>query len=74
MAELKPCPFCGYTVITTYSRNGRNGSFAWLECNTCGAKTRCVSTNIHANEPDFRGSIAEERLMSLWNRRATHDD
>ena len=69
MAELKPCPFCAGIEIMTFSRSGRKGAFAWVECDTCGAKTRCVSTNTHADEPDFRGSIAEEHLISLWNRR-----
>lgn len=66
--ELKPCPFCGGEAVA-YTQGGRYGLFAWLECDFCGAKTKTVTSELSANNPEFQESSVMRRLSIAWNRR-----
>lgn len=48
---LKPCPFCGDEDIQEYNECNH----VWLECPTCGGRTKMCRTLYEAN--------------TLWNRR-----
>ena len=54
--ELKPCPFCGETVILTVNDHNE-GVFPWsIQCASCGGGTGNYETKLKAT--------------AAWNRRA----
>lgn len=75
--ELKACPFCGGDA-TYYRKHGgwraRDSVFYWVECETCGAKTKMTSIDEDECSDDKEwNNIATRRVASLWNRREDHD-
>ena len=72
MADLKPCPFCGFTDINfdyKYFHKSRCAVdfLVYLECQCCGAKTR---SQFAASEDEESVTAAEARAINAWNRRA----
>jgi hypothetical protein len=58
--KLKPCPFCGCTVIID--------RYVYLKCGKCGAagpKTNGGKNDDHADWVDH------EKAIDLWNTRPT---
>lgn len=58
-SELKPCPFCGNTIILLYCRDpydGHHGDFAMWHAK-CGVCTATVTRNI------------KSEAILAWNRR-----
>ena len=73
--EIKPCPFCGGDDIYTKYNGGKYGRFYYVECSTCGARTRGV-LRPWREVPDNRDQDEHEwdceaaiRAESLWDRR-----
>lgn len=71
--DLKPCPFCGATMIGVQSQfsSKSNSFYIVIFCNRCGCRTR--SSNMEMNEYNIETckdsqNIAE--LRHLWNSRA----
>ena len=69
MSELKPCPFCGGKAWY-WTRGTRYGHIAWIECETCGCKTKAVSTKLQVDDAGFEQSTPVKVLDAIWNRRA----
>ena len=65
---LKACPFCGGEAWF-WTKESRFGYFAWVECETCGCRTKAVSTRIQADDDGFKDSTAAKVLGASWNRR-----
>lgn len=57
MAELKPCPFCGYPAYIHY-----DDFTSFVKCSACGAMTEKHNYN-------ERGDI-KQIAINEWNRRA----
>jgi hypothetical protein len=70
MAELKPCPFCGGKA-GIYTQNGRFGTFTYIECETCSARSKTISTPYDYDDDRFWNSIYYNRVKEAWNRRYT---
>lgn len=68
--ELKPCPFCGCSNISTYRRSGSDCAFIWCECDLCGATTKAVraidcDADVFWETNSYNKKMAKER----WNCR-----
>lgn len=75
MKKLKNCPFCGRNDANYYTRQNINGSaFVWVECDTCGAKSRAFSYSgeVKMGVVDY-GDYGVERSADAWNRRPTDE-
>ena len=61
--HLKKCPFCGGDAdyMTQY---GRRGYFNWVECITCGCRTKTFSSG----EEEFSLNSTQFAAYA-WNRR-----
>lgn len=57
MKDLKPCPFCGNTVIVLCKEFSNLKGSKYLRCQNCRCRTK---TSENVNE-----------LKKLWNRRTT---
>lgn len=71
--DLKPCPFCGATMIGVQSQfsSKSNSFYLVVFCNRCGCRTR--SSNIEMNEYNietYKDSQNIAELRHLWNSRA----
>ena len=67
--KLKPCPFCGGDDIYTKYNGAKHGRFYYIECNTCGGRTRgaCIPfSEAQEHEWDNR---AVNTVTMLWNQR-----
>ena len=57
MAELKPCPFCGYKGIEILKSENEYLYYPYIsQCQMCGASARCGRT--------------KQEAIEAWNRRA----
>lgn len=71
MAEkLKPCPFCGGEALFWTSK-GRYKDFAYIQCDTCSAKSKTVVSQFYVDDDEFWDSTACDRLTGAWNRRCS---
>ena len=61
MAELKPCPFCGYHAVLSLYRV-RKGYEGEVECNQGAAAIRTITIDTPEE--------AEKEVIEAWNRRA----
>ena len=52
--ELKPCPFCGSSIVSEQSND--TSRFYWHSCGKCGCETE--------------GCEGQSEARALWNRRA----
>ena len=68
---LDTCPCCGGSA-SFWTQGGRYGFWAYVQCDTCGLRTKGVKTDVPANEPDFFDMNAPRILASLWNRRVSN--
>ena len=62
MTELKPCPFCGESVVKVYADDLLH--YAYIECISCGGQVRCSTS-----QDSDMGSMLDN-LMDMWNKRA----
>lgn len=62
-STLRPCPFCGGEAQLSDDQAMRAYGGVYVRCVDCGVKTTV--------EPVNRAYIADEKAVSLWNRRAT---
>ncbi len=68
MDNLKHCPFCGGNAFF-WTRGTRYGYIAWVECETCGGRSKAVSTKMQVDEDGFVESTSARVLKGAWNRR-----
>ena len=68
MEDIKTCPHCG-GESDLYYQGGRHGYFCWVECSSCGCKSRSFSLGVSVPE-NWDETIPAERAVSVWNRRA----
>ena len=57
--KLKPCPFCGCSVIKHY----KNGNSQYLYCDDCGVRTY-----------DFTINTDKEKIIRAWQKRTDTND
>ena len=62
--ELKNCPFCNGKASVMFVR-ANFGDLAYVECNTCAAKTRTFLLR----DKDNRDDIGYLNAVDAWNRR-----
>lgn len=73
MEKLKPCPLCGGEA-SQISQGGRKGMFGWIECDSCGTRTRAISLyGDRDKDEDFYEQFNYDILASIWNRRVKDD-
>ena len=65
--EIKNCPHCG-GECDLYYQGGRHGYFCWVECCSCGCKSRsfCLGQSV---SDDWFDSVPAQRAATVWNRR-----
>jgi Lar family restriction alleviation protein len=71
--ELKPCPFCGGSVISIHDGT----TFRWMvaECADCGAQCGEVRVQtMGSGTPEEWEEKAHKTVMEEWNRRVTLTD
>ena len=68
MAELKNCPFCNGKAWF-WTKGTRYGFIAWVECETCGCKTKAVSTKLQVDDEGFEETTPATVIAASWNRR-----
>lgn len=88
MADLKPCPFCGYDKAKiTKKRSGNNrrtGDYVQVICHRCKArgpifeakydvKLHSWGDSLYAVENPVVTAYTEQRAVEAWNRRASND-
>jgi Lar family restriction alleviation protein len=68
MADLKPCPFCGSTNISSgESLNGHMGNYSkQTACEDCGA----LGPEAPVTLEQARGPVGDDLADAAWNRRA----
>lgn len=72
MQGIKDCPFCGGSDIFTKYNGSRNGRFYYIECTTCGGRTRGVCVpNKELERIDEWDNNAIDTVSMLWNRRVS---
>lgn len=75
MMQLDFCPFCGGDPVLSY-RGGTSGVFGWVECSTCGCRTkakRLYTLEINGEQsPLFWSQQAFVELSAIWNRRVNN--
>ena len=61
MAELKPCPFCGYKYVTVkrIEYTCSEDSIWFVLCDGCGAQSG-------------NATQSREQAVKMWNRRASN--
>lgn len=72
LSDLKPCPFCGCeTPWLKYNTSRSAFMFYYVECPTCGAKSKTVSRSIHMydDKDDPLDCDAAETVVHAWNTR-----
>lgn len=68
--ELKPCPFCGDSGVTTMNE-GSTFRWRYLSCNSCGATPGEVRVQTFGDgTPDEWEKQAAKDAIAAWNRRA----
>lgn len=73
MQAYKPCPFCGGRDVYMKYNGAKNGRFYYIECGTCGGRTRGVCRPYRMiQDPDLHEWDCEQALNveRLWERRA----
>lgn len=68
MDKLESCPFCGGEA-RFWTKGGRFGYFAWVECDICGGRTKTVSSEFEVNDERYMQSTQTQVLKAAWNRR-----
>lgn len=66
------CPFCGGEPIMMYQHSS-NGIFGWIECQTCGGRTKTKRVYGVPGDPDFYDQFAYNALWTLWTRRQNEE-
>ena len=75
MANNENCPFCGGEPILMYQFSAkRRCYFGWVECQSCGARTRTKEVYGEPGDDGFYGQGAYQRLWYLWSRRDGKED
>lgn len=75
MQEFKPCPFCGGPDIFLKYNGSKNGRFYYVECETCGGRTKGVCRSWRdlpsgtLEDPHEWDCDAALTVTRLWNRR-----
>lgn len=73
MDKLKSCPFCGNDA-ELYRSFGRYGTFMYVECLCCGAKTKAFGTgNKDESDADWESNAAMHATWA-WNNRKEGGD
>ena len=73
-SNLKDCPFCGGSDIFLKYNGARHGYFYYVECNTCGGRTRgaCLPDGQYSEETEWDNKAART-VELLWNQRSGAD-
>lgn len=76
MQDMKPCPFCGGTDIFLRYNGSRNGRFYYVECETCGGRTKGVCRPYNSipkdDDPHEWDCHEAQTVTRLWNRRVAN--
>ncbi len=73
MAELKPCPFCGGSVMI--AKGGFDGNTWWFVTrstaeNKCTCRVFMESEDFFYTAPIEEQRMRKKELIEAWNRRA----
>lgn len=74
MQGFRECPFCGGTDIFLKHNGSKNGVFYYVECETCGGRTKGVCRpwrDIPQGKDEHEWDCYQAMMVArLWERRA----
>jgi Lar family restriction alleviation protein len=67
---MKSCPFCGGGDVYIKYNGSKHGRFYYVECDTCGGRTRgvCLAFSRIDDDHEWDNPTAQQ-VIRLWNRR-----
>lgn len=65
--EIENCLHCG-GLSDLYYQGGKHGYFCWVECSSCGSRSRTFGLGERLCDNWFE-QIAAIRAISAWNRK-----